>query len=190
MRNPYIKIVIILAIIGVAGFFATRFILSLPSKEERALINLTRTFQRGDYDGMNKLSIDGSFFKVLGNSRVFDTDGTEINWRNYASNWNEDALRLAIETYIKMHVTGLKYKHLSTQRLDDGARAVVHFLFDFTVNDYSTGNLLAPDVYDGSAEGDCFLVRSNDGSMVIEKLDFTLVSIEGLTLKKYLPYVQ
>ena len=88
-----------------------------------------------------------------------------------------------------MHVTNLKFRSLSTQRLDAGAKAVVHFLFDFKANDYSTGNLLAPDVYDGSAEGDCFLVRSNDGSMVIEKLDFTLVSIEGLSLKKYLPYV-
>jgi len=189
MRNPYVKLVLIIVIIGVAGLFIVRFILSLPTKEERVLINLTRTFQRGDYDGMSELSIDGSFFKVLDKSRVFDTDGQEINWRNNVSNWSEEALKVSIELYVKMHVTGLKYRSLATQRLDDGAKAVVHFLFDFTVNDYSTGNLLAPDVYDGSAEGDCFLVRSKDGSMVIEKLDFTLVSIEGLSLKKYLPYV-
>ena len=98
MRNPYVKLILVIAVIGVAGYFCVRFILSLPTREERVLINLTRAFQRGDYEGMSKLSVDGSFFKVLDQSRVFDTDGKEIDWRKNVSSWSEEALKLSIET--------------------------------------------------------------------------------------------
>ena len=189
MRNPYVKLVVILALIGVGGYFAVRYILSLPTKEERVFITLVRSFQRGDYDGMSRLTMGGSFFKVLDKSRILDTDGSEIDWHRNVGDWNEEVLEEAIKTSVRMRVTGLKFRSLSTQRLDGGAKAVVHFMFVFKVNDYTTGNVLAPDVFDGSAEGDCFVARSKDGSVLIERLDFTLVSIEGLSLKKYLQYM-
>jgi hypothetical protein len=187
MRNPYVRLVLILIVIAVVAFFAVRYITNLPTAEEKVFINLMRVFKRGNYDGMNELSLDGSFFQVLNKSKVFDTDGAEINWKAIVKLWSDAILRDAIETYIRAHVGKIDFRLLSTQRLDGGASAVVHFLIDFTVRDYTgSGNILAPEIYNGSAEGDVFLKRAPNGSMLIERIDFTLYSPEGMNLKKYL----
>jgi hypothetical protein len=186
MRNPYVKLAVIVVIIGVAGFFVIRYILGLPTREERVVRNLMVEFKRGHYDRANDYCVDRSFFKAVDKSRVFDTDGAEIVWDRDSYEWNDEVLKFSVENYVKAYLGPIKFKRMSTQRLDNGASAVVHFLMEFTVNDYSEGSLLAPVVYHGTVEGNCFLKRGADGNMLVERFEVKLQSFEGMTLKTYL----
>ena len=147
-----------------------------------------KKFQRGKYEAACEYCMDGSFYEVLNNSKVYDTDGVEIIWKKNVKLWSEEILRFSIETYVRPYLRRVEFTHLSTQRLDDGATAVVHFLFDYTIHDLMGpgANLIAPNVYRGYVEGDCYLKRSSDGSMVIERFELTIFNVEGMDLKRYL----
>ncbi len=190
MRNPYVKLAVIIIIIGVAGYFTARFILNLPTPEEKTLVAFMRDFQRGDYDSSSKRCINGSFFEMLNNSTVIDTDGNAIDWKKNMPIWSDEMLRFAVETYVRPHLRRIEFRQLTTQHLNDGNEAVVHFYFDFVVHDYMSGgaNLIAPNVYNGYAEGDCFLARTADG-WLIERFEVSLVNAEGMDLKQYLHYI-
>lgn len=188
MRNPYIRLAIIIVILGGIIYLVVDYILGLPTREERVLIGFMRDFRRGDYEDASEWCEGGSFFKIVDKSTVTDTDGAVIVWKNNVALWSEPLLQFAVETYIRPHLRQVTWRHLATQRMDNGTEAAVHFLFDFTVHDYMSGggHLIAPEVYHGSAEGDCFLVKAPDGSWVIEHFELTLINTEGMDLKGYL----
>jgi len=187
--NSYIKLVLLVVVIGVAAFFVYKYIKSLPTREERVVIELMNTFKRGKYDECAQYCLEGSFFKVVDQSKVIDTDGSEIDWKNNVYTWSEANLRDSIETYVRGSLKRIEFIQLTTQHLNGGDEAVVSFYAEVTVNDYSTGQILAPPSHEGTIEGKCFLKRAEDGEMKVERFDVTLVSFDGLNLKKYLHWM-
>lgn len=186
MKNTaYIKLAVILIVVGVAAYFTYKYIANLPTPEEKTVIELVKTFERGNYDGCTQYCYDGTFFNVVDKSKVIDTDGVEINWKTNTYNWSEANLQEAIETYVKFHLREIDFIQLSTQRLNNGKEAVVDFYADLAVADY-TGNLLAPAIHEGKMEGKCFLKMDADGKLKVERFEVTLTSLSGLDLKKYL----
>ena len=190
MKNTaYIKLVLLVVVIGVAAFFVYKYIKSLPTREERVVIELMNTFKRGLYDECAQYCFEGSFFKVVDQSKVIDTDGSEIDWKSSAHTWSEASLKDSIETYVRRSLKKIEFIQLTTQHLNGGDDVVVSFYAEVIVADYSTGELLGPPVHNGTIEGKCFLKRTADGESKVERFDITLVSFDGLNLKKYLRWM-
>ena len=187
--TAYIKLVLLVVVIGVVAFFVYKYIKSLPTREERVVIELMNTFKRGDYDGCAQYCLEGSFFKVVDQSKVIDTDGSEIDWKNNVHTWSEASLSDSIETYVRAHLRKIEFIQLTTQHLNGGDDVVVSFYAEVIVADYSTGQILAPPLHNGTMEGKCFLKRAADGVSKVERFDVVLVSFEGLNLKKYLHWM-
>ena len=188
-NNSYIKLVLVVVVIGVAAFFIYKYIGSLPTREERVVMELMNTFKRGKYNECAQYCLEGSFFKVVDGSKVIDTDGSEIDWKSNAFTWSEANLQGSIETYVRRSLKKIEFIQLSTQHLNGGDEAVVSFFAEIAVADYSTGELLGPPVHNGTIEGKCYLKRAEDGEMKVERFDVTLVSFDGLNLKKYLQWM-
>ena len=190
MKNTaYIKLVLLVVVIGVAALFVYKYIKSLPTREERVVIELMNTFKRGLYDECAQYCFEGSFFKVVDQSKVIDTDGSEIDWKSSAHTWSEASLKDSIETYVRRSLKKIEFIQLTTQHLNGGDDVVVSFYAEVIVADYSTGELLGPPVHNGTIEGKCFLKRTADGESKVERFDITLVSFDGLNLKKYLRWM-
>ena len=190
MKNTaYIKLVLLVVVIGVAAFFVYKYIKNLPTREERVVIELMNTFKRGLYDECAQYCFEGSFFKVVDQSKVIDTDGSEIDWKSSAHTWSEASLKDSIETYVRRSLKKIEFIQLTTQHLNGGDDVVVSFYAEVIVADYSTGELLGPPVHNGTIEGKCFLKRTADGESKVERFDITLVSFDGLNLKKYLRWM-
>jgi hypothetical protein len=187
MRSTaYIKLVGIAVIAGVIVYFVVRFILGLPTAEEKVLVNAMKEFKRGRYDALSQLCIDKSFYKVVNNSDIFDTDGSKIDWKKFSYTVNEANLRDTVEIYVRFHLRKFEFKSLDTQRLEEGKNAVVKFYADVLVADSTGGEILAPPLREGSLEGKCFVTRDTHGEIVIEKFEIILLSVEGLSLTEYL----
>ncbi len=190
MKNTaYIKLVLLVVVIGVVAFFVYKYIKSLPTREERVVIELMNTFKRGDYDACARYCFEGSFFKVVDQSKVIDTDGSEINWKNNVHTWSEASLKDSIETYVRRSLKKIEFIQLTTQHLNGGDEVVVSFYAEVIVADYSTGEILATPIHNGTIEGKCFLKIAADGESKVERFDITLVSFDGLNLKKYLRWM-
>ena len=187
MKNTaYIKLAAILILVGVVAYFTYKYIANLPTPEEKTVIELVKTFKRGNYDECTQYCYDGTFFNVVDRSKVIDTDGIEINWKTSTYTWSEAKLQDAIETYVKFHLRDIDFIQLSTQLLNDGQEAVVDFYADVKVADTSGGEILNPPIHEGRMEGKCFLKKDADGKLKVERFDVTLTSFSGLDLKKYL----
>ncbi len=187
MRSTaYIKLIVIIAVVGVIAWLVIRYILGLPSPQEKVLINAMTEFKRGRYDNLSAMCVDKSFYKVVDKSVVYDTNGSEIDWHAYDYTLSEASMREAVEIYVRANLQKFVFKSLDTQVMEDKVSAVVKFSADVVVADYTGGNLLAPVRRDGTLEGKCHLKLGTDGEWLIEKFEISLFSVEGMSLSEYM----
>jgi hypothetical protein len=175
-------IAIVIALVGLAAYWYT----TRPTAEETALKAFFTQFRNGKYTEAEKLTARNDFYRMAADTSITDTDGSKYVIGKYFPETYSGLLRIAIETYVKAHITEWRYMGMETQHLSD-TESAVKFRVDLAVRDFTTGNLLGAS-HTGSIEGVAYMVDESEGWKV-QKFEMTLVSNDGMVLSKYLTQV-
>jgi hypothetical protein len=175
-------IAIMLALIGLAAFW----FVNRPTPEEKVLKEFFELFRKGNYTQSEQLTARKDFYRMAADTKVTDTDGAKYLISDYFPENRRDLLKIAIETYVKAHITKWRYLSMETQHLSD-TESAVSFRIDLAIRDFTTGNLLGAS-HTGRIEGVAYMVKESEGWRV-QKFEMTLVSDDGMKLAPYMRQV-